>query len=51
MLLTSVPQETVAPMGLTAYSDMDALLRAADLPGKRIYVIENGSTVTPYLED
>ena len=47
MMLTSVKQETVAPMGIEAYQDVDALLKAADLQGKRIYVIPNGATVIP----
>lgn len=50
MLLTSIKQATVAPMGIEAYSDIDALLAAADLSDKRIYVIENGSTVIPFVE-
>lgn len=48
MLYTSVAPEIVAPMGLEAYNDIDALLAAADLEGKSIYVIPNGSTVIPH---
>ena len=47
MMLTAIPNETVAPMGIEAFSDMDALLRAADLGGKSVYVIPNGATVIP----
>ena len=47
MMLTTVKQETVAPMGIEAYQDPEALLAAADLKGKRIYVIPNGATVIP----
>ena len=50
-LLTSLDQETVAPMGLRAYHSMDELLAAADLEGKSIYVIPNGSTVIPAPEE
>lgn len=47
MMLTSVKQETVAPMGIEAFQDVDALMAAADLKGKRVYVIPNGATVIP----
>ncbi len=46
-LLTRLKPETVAPMGLRAFSDMDELLKAAGLEGKSLYVIPNGSTVIP----
>lgn len=49
LLYSKVDPAQVAPMGLRAYSDMDALLEAADLDGKGIYVIPNGSTVIPHL--
>ena len=51
LLLTSIPQETVARMGLKAYSDLNALLRDADLQGKSLYVIPNGATVIPYPQE
>ena len=51
MMLTSIPQEVVEPMGIEAYTDMDTLLRAAQLDHKRVYIIPNGSTVIPCLED
>ena len=50
MMLTSIAGETVAPMGLEAYQDMDTLLRHADLEGKSVYVIPNGSTVNPVVK-
>lgn len=34
-------------MGIHAYSDLDELLKAAQLDGKSTYVIPNGSTVIP----
>ena len=49
MLLTGIEPEIVKPMGLEAYSDMDELLRSANLAGKSIYVIPNGSTVVPHV--
>ena len=51
LMLTSIPPETVAPMGIEAFSDMGELLKAADLAGKSLYVIENGSTVIPCVEE
>ena len=51
LMLTSVPQETVAPMGLKAFSDVDELMKAAHLEGKSLYVIPNGSTVVPYVKE
>ena len=50
MMLTKVKQETVAPMGLKAYNSVDELMAAADLTGKKIYVIPNGSTVVPHVK-
>ncbi len=49
MLLTSIDPEIVKPMGLEAYSNMDELLKRAQLAGKSIYVIPNGSTVIPHV--
>ena len=49
LMLSSVPAETVAPMGLKAYSDVDSLMAAANLAGKTIYVIPNGGTVVPHV--
>ncbi len=51
MMLTSIPAETVAPMGIEAYANTNALLEAAQLEGKEIYVIPNGSTVIPIPEE
>ena len=51
LMLTSIKPETVAPMGIKAYSSMDELLAQADLNGKKLYVIENGSTVIPYIAE
>ena len=50
LMLTGVAPEVLAPMGIRAFSDPDALLAAADLAGKSIYVIPNGSAVMPYVE-
>ncbi len=50
-LYSSVDPAAVAPMGLRAYSDMDALLRDAAIEGKETYIIPNGSTVIPYVDE
>ena len=47
LMLTSIPPEEVAPMGIQAFSRMEDLLAAAQLEGKSLYVIQNGSTVIP----
>ena len=49
LLYSSIPDACVAPMGMHAYSSRDALLAAAQLDGKSIYVIPNGATVIPHL--
>ena len=51
MLLSTIPAETLRPIGMESYQDMDALLKAADLSGKSIYVIPNGNTVMPIPAD
>ncbi len=50
LMLTSVPAETLAPMGIRAFQNMEDLLAAADLQGKSIYIVPNGATVIPYVE-
>ena len=47
LMYSSIPAETVAPMGIRAYDDLDRLLSDAHLEGKSIYVIPTGSTVLP----
>ena len=47
MMYSSIPAETVAPMGIKAYDDLDKLMADVDLDGKSIYVIPTGSTVLP----
>ena len=47
LMYSSIPAETVAPMGIKAYSDLDKLMSDADIDGKSIYVIPTGSTVLP----
>ena len=49
LMLSKIPKETVAPMGIHAYTNLDELLKDAHLEGKSIYVIPNGSTVLPKL--
>ncbi len=47
LMYSSIPAETVAPMGIKAYDDLDKLMEDAHLEGKSIYVIPTGSTVLP----
>ena len=49
LLYSGIDPKSVAPMGIKAYSDVGELLKAANLDGKSIYVIPNGSTVIPTL--
>ena len=51
LMYSSIPAETVAPMGIKAYDDLDRLLSDADLEGKSIYVIPTGSTVLPVVTE
>ena len=51
LLYSSIAPEDVAPMGIKAFSDVNALLDAAQLEGKSIYVIPNGSTVIPHVRE
>lgn len=44
MLLTTRRPSSLAPMGIEAYTDMAALLAAADIADKDILLIPNGST-------
>ncbi|MBQ0071884.1 MAG: hypothetical protein KBS81_08555, partial [Spirochaetales bacterium] len=50
-LYTSIPAATIAPMGIKAYNDLEKLLSDADISGQKTYIVENGSTVLPYLEE
>ena len=45
MMYTSIDKDVVKPMGIKAYDDVEKLMKDADLDGKSIYVIPNGSTV------
>ncbi len=51
LMLTSIPPETLKPMGIEAFGSMEELLRAARLENKSLYVIENGSTVIPFVQE
>ena len=47
LMYSSIPAETVKPMGIKVYDDLDRMMAEADLEGKSIYVIPTGSTVLP----
>ena len=51
LLYSSIDPKAVEPMGMRAFSDINALLDAAQLEGKSIYVIPNGSTVIPHVKE
>ena len=51
LLYSSIDPEEVAPMGIRVFSDVNALLDAAQLEGKSVYVIPNGSTVVPHVRE
>ncbi|MEG1931780.1 MAG: hypothetical protein RR075_01590 [Pygmaiobacter sp.] len=51
LILSDINPEDVAPMGMRAFRDLDALMQAVDLQGKRVYVIPNGSTVIPKMQE
>ena len=50
LMYSSIPAETVAPMGIKAYDDIDKLMNDAHLEGKSIYIIPTGSTVLPVVK-
>lgn len=51
MMLTSIKPEIMAGMGIEAYNDIDELMKHVDFDNKTVYVIPNGSTVIPSVEE
>lgn len=51
LMYSSIPAETVAPMGIKAYDDLDKLMEDAHIEGKSVYIIPSGSTVLPVVTD
>lgn len=51
LMYSSIPAETVAPMGIKAYDDLDKLMEDAHIEGKSVYIIPSGSTVLPVVAD
>ncbi len=51
LLYSSIDPKDVEPMGMKAFSDVDSLLAAAQLEGKSVYIIPNGSTVIPRVKE
>lgn len=49
-ILTTIDNETARPMGMEAYTSLDALLEGMDFTGKSVYVIPYGGSVVPMLE-
>ena len=51
LMYSSIPAETVAPMGIKAYDNLDKLMEDAHIEGKSVYIIPSGSTVLPVVTD
>ncbi len=51
LMYSSIPAETVAPMGIKAYDDLNKLMEDAHIEGKSVYIIPSGSTVLPVVTD
>ncbi len=51
MMLTSIDPEIMKGMGIEAYNNPDELMKHVDFEGKTVYVIPNGSTVIPSVEE
>lgn len=47
LTLTTVEKETAEPMGMEAYTDIEAMLKEIDFTGKSVYVIPFGGSVVP----
>ena len=50
-ILTTIDNSTARPMGMEAVSSPQALLEGMDFTGKRVYVIPNGGSVVPILDE
>lgn len=51
LMYSSIPAETVAPMGIKAYDNLDKLMEDAHIEEKSVYIIPSGSTVLPVVTD
>lgn len=51
LMYSSINPEIVKPMGIKTYSNIDSLLKDANLECKSIYIIPNGSTVLPVVKE
>lgn len=49
-MLSQIPNETVAEMGITAFDSIEKLIREVDFTGKDVYVIPNGGNVVPVIK-
>lgn len=50
-ILTTIDNSTARPMGMEAVTSPQALLEGMDFTGKRVYVIPNGGSVVPILDE
>ena len=46
-VLTTIDNETLQPMGMTAYSDVSELMRGVSFADKKVYIIPYGGSVVP----
>ena len=51
MMLTSIPADVVAPMGLHAFDDLTQMESELNISGKDVYVMPYGGSIVPYLAD
>jgi len=51
LLLSELPSEEVASMGIKAYSNIDELMNFVDVKDKEVYVMPYGGTVVPQLKE
>ena len=49
-LLSQIPHDTVAEMGITAFDSIEKLIKNVEFTGKEVYVIPNGGNVIPVVK-
>lgn len=49
-LLSQIPHDTVAKMGITAFDSIEKLMEQVEFAGKEVYVIPNGGSVVPVVK-
>lgn len=49
-MLTDIPPETMAQMGVKAYADVEELMGKLDFSGQDVYIMPFGGSIVPFLE-